>query len=61
MNATDFVNAVKARNPKLFAAKKIQLSPQELEQQLKNAWWSGHEEGDRSAREEKSLFEIIFG
>jgi hypothetical protein len=64
MNWTKFEEQLRRRNPELFKAKKIQMTPDALLFQLRRAWDAGHEEAmetvDRVNRT-KSLFGQVFG
>lgn len=57
MSSNDYVAYLEKQQPKLFKAKKIQLSPDELRRILKRAF----EQGEHNGKTSKSLFEQIFG
>ena len=65
MTATEYINAIRARNPALFNAAKIQMSPEVFELQLKAAFAAG----ERAQADKKlplddntrNMFETMFG
>lgn len=57
MTSTDYVNAVVAKQPKLFVCKAIQITPEEMKRLLQIAF----ESGQLAARSEKSVWEQVFG
>lgn len=65
MNAYDYLHHVHRMNPKIFKAHKIEISVASLEATIVSAFNAGHEEGIRAGkkqgREEKSMFEQVFG
>ncbi len=57
MNFPDFLKYLKVKNPTLFKGEKIQISIKSLENILKYTYSEGFKEG----KNDKSLFENIFG
>lgn len=57
MTENEFILSVKDKNRKLFDAKEIKIRPDSLEKLLRQAF----NEGIKFNRNEKSLFEELFG
>lgn len=57
MSANDYVANIKAKNKRLFEAKKLILTPDVLECQLIAAFEAGYAAGEES----QSIFDKIFG
>lgn len=68
MSFAKHMDELKRANPKLFAAKKIQISPDALEIQMRRAYDAGHADALVLAKQlsemeqaRKPLFESVFG
>lgn len=57
MNANHYCYKLRSKNPQLFAATKIQITPDNLEKLVRQAYEEGYKNGITS----KSLFETLFG
>ncbi len=57
MNYPDYLTFLKAKNPALFKGEKIQITIKSLENILKYTYNEGFKEG----KNDKSIFENIFG
>lgn len=57
----EFEARLRRENPKLFASKKIAMTPQALLATCLAAWKAGARAGRENAELSKSLFERVFG
>jgi len=61
MNADDYMRAVKERNPKVFAAAAIKITPKSLEKHLRHAFYAGRLSSEDNGLSLQSILEAIFG
>ncbi len=61
MSLEKFILELEKANPKLFIAKKIEISTIELKNHLARAYNKGFDEGEKVGKNSQSYFEKIFG